>query len=99
MERKIEDLARMFKALGDPTRLSIIHLLYGHKGALCVNALTKMLSVSQSAVSQHLRVLKDIGLVRGKRMGMQVHYSVDKEVVNQITQMLSGVLEAHGLHG
>jgi DNA-binding transcriptional ArsR family regulator len=81
--KKVEDLSGIFKALGDPTRLSIVLLLYKHRGALCVNALTNMLSITQSAVSQHLRVLKDIGLIRGSRIGSHVHYSIDKEVADK----------------
>lgn len=96
MKRKTEDLSRVFKALGDPTRLSIVQLLYRHRGALCVNALTKMLSVSQSAVSQHLRVLKDIGLIRGSRTGMHVHYSIDKEEVNRYKDLFDDAFNDTG---
>ena len=65
---KIESLAQIFKALSDPTRLRLVQMLSEHQGALCVNALAHQLQVSQSAVSQHLRVLRQIGLVQGDRI-------------------------------
>ena len=79
----IETIAEIFKALSDPTRLRLIKLLNDcppgvcQGGPLCVNALAHQLGVSQSAVSQHLRVLKQAGLVRGSRNGNFMHYSVD----------------------
>ena len=76
--KPIEDLAAIFKALGDPTRLRIIRLLAKNEGNLCVNALTHQLEVTQSAVSQHLRVLRNVGLVSSKRVGPRVHYAINE---------------------
>lgn len=82
MDEKIEDLSKMFKALGDPSRLRILKLLHDHKGALCVTALAVHCGISQSAVSQHLRILKSAGLVRGNRAGSMMHYYIDREVID-----------------
>ena len=82
MRDKIEALSKVFKALGDPSRLNILRLLHQHKGALCVTAIANKMSITQSAVSQHLRVLRDIGLIRGNRIGAMMHYYVDEEVVS-----------------
>ena len=82
---EIEKLADIFKALSDPTRLKLVRLLNDCKpgvcegGALCVNALAHQLGVSQSAVSQHLRVLRQAGLVNGARRGSFMHYSLDSD--------------------
>jgi ArsR family transcriptional regulator len=76
---EVEELADIFKALSDPTRLRLAKLLTDHQGALCVNALARKLRVTQSAVSQHLRVLRQAGLVRGERHGSFVHYSLDQD--------------------
>jgi ArsR family transcriptional regulator len=81
---EIEELAEIFKALSDPTRLRLVKLLSecspGEcQGALCVNALAHRLGVTQSAVSQHLRVLRQAGLVNGQRHGHFVHYSLDQD--------------------
>ncbi len=75
---EVEELAEVFKALSDPTRLRLVKLLSKHDGALCVNALAHKLGVTQSAVSQHLRVLRQAGLVHGERRGPFVHYSLDQ---------------------
>jgi len=80
---EIEELAKVFKALSDPTRMRLVKLLGEGRGALCVNALAHRLGVSQSAVSQHLRVLRQVGLVRGERRGYFVHYSLDQQALEQ----------------
>ena len=82
---EIEELAEIFKALSDPTRLRLVKLLSECSpsecggGSLCVNALAHELGVSQSATSQHLRVLRQAGLVRGERRGPFVHYSLNED--------------------
>ena len=70
----------MFKALSDETRLRLLTLLadQGPDGALCVGALARRLGVSQSAVSQHLGVLRMAGLVMDQRRGYFVHYRVNR---------------------
>jgi DNA-binding transcriptional ArsR family regulator len=80
---QVEELAEIFKALSDPTRLRLVKLLSDHQGALCVNALAQRLGVSQSAVSQHLRVLRQARLVVGTRYGYHVHYTLDPERLEQ----------------
>jgi DNA-binding transcriptional ArsR family regulator len=80
---EIEKLVEIFKALSDPTRLRLVKLLNNCQpdvcegGALCVNALAHRLGVTQSAVSQHLRILRQAGLVSGARRGSFMHYSLD----------------------
>lgn len=78
---EIEELTSVFKALSDPTRLRLVKLLSECNcgQALCVNALAGQLGVTQSAVSQHLRVLRDAGLVHGDRRGYHVHYTLDRD--------------------
>ena len=91
MRDKIENLAILFKALGDPSRLTILRYLHHHRGALCVTAIANQMAISQSAVSQHLRVLRDIGLVRGNRMGAMMHYHIDEEVVSAHRKVFSDI--------
>ena len=96
---KIEEFAEVFKALSDPTRLKLVKLLGDcmsgmcEGGPLCVNALSHRLGVTQSAVSQHLRILKHVGLVRGERHGSFMHYSIDPEGVEKSR---AGLDEAFG---
>jgi len=66
--------ATVLKALANDTRWQILDLLKHH--SLCVNALVCRLKVSQPAVSQHLKILEHAGLVRGEKMGLQVHYEL-----------------------
>ena len=90
-----EQQAALFAALADPTRLKLVKLLSRQREphALCVNALAGLLGVSQSAVSQHLRVLRSAGLVRGQRRGYRVHYFVNSEVVARIRDLVSDALD------
>jgi DNA-binding transcriptional ArsR family regulator len=64
----------LFKTLADPTRRAIFERLC-REGELTVGALTAQSGVSQPAVSKHLRVLKQAGLVRDRHEGRQTHYS------------------------
>jgi ArsR family transcriptional regulator len=77
----IGDLARFYEALGDETRLRLVELLTQQERgrAMCVGRLAQELGVTPSAVSQHLRILKDLGMVQGQRMGHRIHYFLDLE--------------------
>jgi ArsR family transcriptional regulator len=81
----IEERAALFSVLADPTRLRLLRLLMRQKvtDALCVNALAFRLGVTQPAVSQHLKVLKDAGLVQGEKRGFRVHYFVNQEALKK----------------
>lgn len=68
--------AESFKVLSVETRIRIIELLKG--GARSVNTIAEALGISQSAVSQHLRVLKQAGLVSDERKGYHIFYSLNK---------------------
>lgn len=67
--------ARVLDALGDPTRRAVLEMLRG--GAQPVGRIAERLPVSRPAVSQHLRVLKEAGLVRDRKDGTRRLYSVD----------------------
>jgi len=82
--------ATFFAALADPTRLRLIQILARRpaSSALCVNALAGRLGISQPAASQHLQVLRSVGLVRAERRGPRVHYSLDQERLAQWQQLV-----------
>jgi len=86
--------AILFSVLADPTRLKLLNLLSQQQepNALCVNALAYQLGVTQSAISQHLRVLKSAGLVKGERRGYRIHYFVSQEGVFQAQEQISCAL-------
>ena len=90
----IEKQAALFGVLADPTRLKLLGLLSQQQepNALCVNALAYQLRVTQSAISQHLRVLKSVGLVKGERRGYRIHYFISQEALTQAQKQISGAL-------
>lgn len=76
------ELAELFKIFGDNTRIKIIAALLD--GEMCVYHLSEFLGMGQSAVSHQLRILKAAGLVRPRREGKTVFYSLDDEHVEMI---------------
>ena len=91
---EIEKLALIFKALSSPTRLRLVKLLSEKEGELCVNSLARRLRVSQSAVSQHLRILWHTGLVKRVRRGSSVHYTLNQKILKQHRARLQKILGA-----
>jgi ArsR family transcriptional regulator, arsenate/arsenite/antimonite-responsive transcriptional repressor len=91
---RVQEQAAIFAALGDPTRLKLLTLLCQQREpeVLCVNAMVGLLGVSQPAISQHLRVLKSVGLVRGERHGSRVHYAVVPQALKRYQGLLSETL-------
>jgi len=84
-QREAERLALTYKALGDPTRLKMVMALAG--GEMCVCDLAVFLGLSESAVSHHLRRLKDLSLVRSRRDGQILYYSLDDEHVSRLLKI------------
>ncbi len=74
------DISVMLKALGEPTRLSIFQQLLFRKH--CVRSLSKKLGITESAISQHMKVLKEAGLVYGERFGYPIHYIPKQEALD-----------------
>ena len=78
----LESLADIFKVLGDPSRLRIISALQIHE--LCVCDLANLLGTSISAVSHQLRVLRNLKLVKHRKEGKMVYYSLDDECIEKL---------------
>ena len=78
----LERLSRTYKVLGDPTRLKIVMALDG--GEMCVCDLAAFVGVSESAVSHQLRHLKDLALVKSRRHGQTLYYSLDDQHVSDL---------------
>lgn len=81
-------IALLFKALGDPVRLRLFHLL-SLKGELCVCHLTEALRLPQSTVSRHLAVLRNTGLVTTRRDGKWMYYQLADDVPEELAGMLA----------
>jgi DNA-binding transcriptional ArsR family regulator len=75
-------LAALFGALADPTRVRLIAAL--EQTELCVGDLAATVGLSDSATSHHLRLLRTLGLVRTRREGRTIHYSLDDEHVRSL---------------
>ena len=77
------ELDRMLKALGEPMRLKIYQALLERKH--CVRSLSKKFGISESAISQHMKVMKEAGLVYGEKFGYHTHYLPLQEAVDFLT--------------
>ncbi len=81
-EETLYDLAELFKVFADSTRIKIICSLF--ESEMCVCDLSVLLNISQSAISHQLRVLKSARLVKFRRAGKVIYYSLDDEHIKQI---------------
>lgn len=89
-------LAAIFRALADPTRLRIVRAIEGEPR--CVSDLANLAGVSEPAASQHLRLLRALRVVRGRRAGKQVYYSLEDDHVRELLNVGFGhIAEARPL--
>ena len=88
-ERDSSELARLFRALAVEKRVEIIRLL--SERTLCVGALSRLLGISAGAVSQHLRILRDAGLVEADRRGYYVHYALAPGAAERCCAVVEGL--------
>ncbi|MGV9672090.1 ArsR/SmtB family transcription factor [Gordonia sp. NPDC003504] len=89
-----EAASELLRALASPTRIAIVLSL--QQGSKCVHELVGSLQLSQPLVSQHLRVLKDAGVVRGHRNGREIMYELlDDHLVHIVTDALVHATETH----
>ncbi len=87
-EELLYDLAELYKVFGDSTRIKILYALYERE--MCVCDIAALLNMTQSAISHQLRVLKNNKLVRSRRDGKEIYYSLDD---NHIFKILDQGLE------
>lgn len=78
--QEAEGVAELFRLLGDPTRIRLLRAL-AEEGELCVSDLAGRIGAPESTVSHALRLLRTAGVVRNRRSGRTVHYSLDDEHV------------------
>lgn len=84
-DETLYDLAELFKVFGDSTRIKILYALF--EAELCVCDIAQLLGLTQSAVSHQLRVLKNGKLVKYRREGKTVYYSLDDDHVREILRL------------
>ena len=81
-EEDLYDLAELFKVFGDTTRIRILYVLF--EAEMCVCDIAELLNMTQSAISHQLKVLKQARLVRNRREGKQIYYSLADDHVRTI---------------
>ena len=84
--------ARLLKALADPTRLRILHLLLQHEDAICVFEITDKFKLEQPTISHHLRLLRDLGLIDGYKRGLFAYYHVCRNKIAEISLAVDALL-------
>ena len=85
--RSDEQTARLAKALGHPARVAIVRMLVQRGECVC-GVIVEGLPLSQATVSQHLKVLKEAGLIRGEIDGPRVCYCINPDVVKRFKSLL-----------
>ena len=85
-----EDLANLTKALGHPARVKILRLLVRRSSCVCGD-IVEELPLAQSTVSQHLKVLKDAGLIRGAVEGPRVCYCIEPRTLRRLKALVGGL--------
>lgn len=84
-EEEIQKIAEFYKIMGDPTRLKLLKAL--DQSELCVSDLALIVSMSRSAVSHQLKALKSAKLVKNRKEGKTVYYSLDDDHVHGLIQL------------
>ncbi|ROO85849.1 ArsR family transcriptional regulator [Actinocorallia herbida] len=84
------ELARVFKALGDPVRLQLLSMIASRAGGeVCVCDLTPAFDLSQPTISHHLKLLREAGLIEGERRGTWVYYRLIAETTDRLAAILT----------
>lgn len=85
----MNDIVQMLKALGDETRLKILIILSQRQ--ICAKGLAKHLNISEATVSQHIKILKDTGIITGEKVGYYVHYHLQQETLTEISKFVDQI--------
>jgi len=85
-----EELAALAKAIGHPARVQILRLLVRRSSCVCGDIVDE-LPLAQSTVSQHLKVLKDAGLIRGEVDGPRVYYCIEPRALRRLKALVGGL--------
>lgn len=83
------DRTKLLKAIADETRMNILTLLLEH--GYCVRALAGELELSEATISQHLKVLREAGLLTGERRGYFMHYTVERPVLEALAKEIEAL--------
>lgn len=84
---------KIFKALGHPIRYKIVKYLFD--GRKCVGTINQEIEFSQANLSQHLKVLKDAGILTSEKIGMEIYYEVASNEIKGLIQCVEGCVAAY----
>src|SRR6476646_2481932 len=87
--REAERMAQVAKALGDPIRLQLVDVLRKHAPKVCVCELVPLFDLAQPTVSQHLKVLRQAGIVDAERQGLWAYYYVNPDALRELSAWLT----------
>lgn len=93
----MDHIVQMFKALSDETRLKILIILSRRR--ICAKGLAKHLEISEAAVSQHIKVLKEAGIIAGEKVGYYVHYDLQAQMLAEIIKFIEQMNDDHAMNG
>lgn len=91
----MDQIVQMLKALGDETRLKILIILSRRK--ICAKGISKHLGISEAAVSQHLKILKEAGIVIGEKLGYFVKYDIKESSLLEIIKFIEQINDQKNL--
>lgn len=97
LQKGLETLADLLAIAGNPQRLKILYLLHAHR-EMCVCDLAEVLQMSDSAVSQHLRKLKDKNIVQSRRNAQTIYYSLQDNIFARNIQDMFAMEETKKPH-
>ncbi|NLZ66694.1 MAG: winged helix-turn-helix transcriptional regulator [Clostridiaceae bacterium] len=83
------DKKQVLKAIADETRMNILKLLLRHN--YCVRALANELNLTEATISQHLKVLREAGLLVGEKRGYFMHYDVERSVLKELANEMEAL--------
>ena len=90
MSKNYEDNIKILKALGEINRLKIVDML--SSGEKCACIILESFHFTQPTLSHHMKVLMDSGIVKCRKEGTWMHYSLDKELCSDVVKFLNGIL-------
>ena len=93
----MDQIVQIFKALGDETRLKILVILSRRK--ICAKGISKHLGISEAAVSQHLKILKEASIVTGEKIGYFVQYDIQEGALFEIIKFIEQMNDKNTLCG
>lgn len=92
----MDQTVQMFKALADETRLKILIILSRRR--ICAKGIAKHLDISEAAVSQHIKILKEAGIIVGVKVGYYVHYDLQEPILLELMKFIEQINKDHSMN-